>query len=108
MWVVLCAGYALKLAVTRESYDGQAEARTRDLVVAGVATLYTVFLLYAAGPKYMLVSFVIYAPGTVLFVMTRREQGRTLFSPGELVLLGVAIIGAVAGVVALATGWITI
>ena len=105
---VLCAGYALKLAVTRETYDARPAGRSRDLLVAGVATLYTVFLLYAAGPKYMLVSFVIYAPGTILFVMTRREQGRKLFSSGELALLGVAVVGAVAGVVALATGWITI
>ena len=28
------------------------------------------------GPKYMLVSFIIYAPGSILFVMARREQGR--------------------------------
>jgi arginine:ornithine antiporter/lysine permease len=105
---VLCAGYALKLAVTRESYDEMPEGRTRDLVVAGLATAYTIFLLYAAGPKYMLVSFVIYAPGSILFVMTRREQGRTLFTPGELVILGVSVTGAIAGLVALATGWITI
>ncbi len=105
---VLCAAYALKLAATRESYDDDPAGRSRDLLVAAVATLYTVFLLYAAGPKYMLVSFVIYAPGTILFVMTRREQGRRLFSPGELALLAVTVVGAVAGVVALVAGWITI
>jgi arginine:ornithine antiporter/lysine permease len=56
----------------------------------------------------MLVSFIIYAPGTVLFVLARREQGRTLFRPAELVILVVSIIGAVVGIVALAAGWITI
>jgi arginine:ornithine antiporter/lysine permease len=70
--------------------------------------MYTAFLLYAAGPKYMLVSFIIYAPGTVLFVMARREQGRKPFAPGELVILAVSVVGAVAGVVALAAGWISI
>jgi arginine:ornithine antiporter/lysine permease len=44
----------------------------------------------------------------VLFVMARREQGRTLFSPGELVVLAVSIVGAVVGVVALAAGWVTL
>ena len=80
----------------------------RRTFVAAVATLYTVFLLYAAGPKYMLLSFVIYAPGTILFVMARREQGRKLFSPGEFVILAVSVIGAAVGVIALAAGWITV
>ncbi|MGP2436240.1 basic amino acid/polyamine antiporter [Streptomyces sp. JW3] len=83
----------------------RARARTP---VAVLATLYTAFLLYAAGLKFLLVSFVLYAPATVLFVMARREQGRRLFSPGELVVLAVSVAGAVLGVVALAAGWISL
>jgi arginine:ornithine antiporter/lysine permease len=105
---VFSAAYALKLGVTKETYDDPAAGRTRDLVVAGLATAYTVFLLFAAGPKYLLLSFIIYAPGTILFVMARREQQRTLFSSGELAILAVSVIGAVVGVVALVAGWITV
>jgi arginine:ornithine antiporter/lysine permease len=110
---LLAAGYALKLVVTDNDADAAAAGTTvaerrRELVVAALATVYTAFLLFAAGPKYMLVSFVIYGPGSVLFVMARREQGRRLFSPAELVILGVSIAGAVAGVVALVAGWISI
>ncbi|WP_217566892.1 basic amino acid/polyamine antiporter [Streptomyces sp. GbtcB7] len=96
---LLAAAFALKTA--RGSPDG-------DLAVAALATLYTAFLLYAAGPKYLLVSFIVYAPATVLFVMARREQGRRLFSPRELVILLVSIAGAVLGIVALALGWISL
>jgi arginine:ornithine antiporter / lysine permease len=105
---VLSAGFALKLAVTRDSYETRPEGMRRDLVVAGLATVYTVFLLYAAGPKYMLLSLIIYAPASVLFVMARREQGRRLFSPAELVILVVSIAGAAVGVVALVAGWIEV
>jgi arginine:ornithine antiporter/lysine permease len=105
---VLAAGYALKLVVTRDSYGTQPSGWTRDLVVAALATVYTVFLLFAAGPKYMLVSFLIYAPGSVLFVMARRQQGRKAFSPRELAICVVSVIGAVAGAVGLISGWITI
>lgn len=105
---VLAAGYALKLAITRESYEHAAEARSKELVIAAVATFYTLFLLYAAGPKYMLMSLVIYAPGTVLFAMARREQGRKVFESSESMIFAVSVIGAVAGIVALATGWISI
>jgi arginine:ornithine antiporter/lysine permease len=105
---VLAAGFALKIAFTRDGYGERPEGRTRDLAVAALATLYTLFLLFAAGAKYMLVSFVLYAPGTVLFVMARREQGRKVFSPGELAILAVSIVGAITGIVALVAGWITI
>jgi arginine:ornithine antiporter/lysine permease len=105
---VLAAGYALKLVVTNETYSENPSGRTRDMCVAAIATFYTVFLLYAAGPKYMLLSFIIYAPGTVLFVMARREQGRGLFSSRELVILVVSVVGAIVGLVALVAGWITV
>ena len=105
---VLAAGYALRLAATKEGYDERPEGRTREMAVAAIATAYTVFLLVAAGPKYMLLSLVIYAPGTVLFVMARREQGRKLFSPSETVILVVSVVGAIIGVIALAAGWIEV
>jgi arginine:ornithine antiporter/lysine permease len=98
---LLAAGYALRLAF-------QPGGGAREVVIAGLATLYTAFLLFAAGPKYMLVSFIIYAPGSVLFVMARREQGRRVFSPSELVILAVSVIGAVIGVIALVAGWIEV
>jgi arginine:ornithine antiporter / lysine permease len=105
---LLAAGYALKLAVRREGYEERDGGLRRELTIAALATLYTAFLLFAAGLKFVLVSFIIYAPATVLFVMARREQGRRLFSPSELVLLAVSIAGALLGVVALAVGWISI
>lgn len=105
---LLAAGYSLKLAITGETFDEQPRGRAKDLVGSALATLYTAFLLFAAGPKYMLVSFIIYAPASVLFVMARREQGRRPFSAGELVILAVSVAGAVLGVVALVAGWITI
>ncbi|WP_433168286.1 basic amino acid/polyamine antiporter [Kribbella sp. CA-247076] len=105
---LLAAGYALKLAVTRETYTDAPAGHTRELVVGALATIYTAFLLYAAGPRFILLSFIIYAPASILFVMARREQGRRLFTPGELVLLVVSILGAALGVVALAAGWISI
>lgn len=105
---LLAAGYALKLGVTRETYEERPTGRNRELVVAAIATLYTAFLLYAAGPKYMLLAMVIYAPGTALFVQARREQDRRPFSPGELVVFAVSVVGAVVGVVALVAGWITV
>lgn len=105
---LLAAAYALKLTLTRETYTEQPDGWRREFVVGALATIYTAFLLFAAGPKFILVSFIIYAPASILFVMARREQGRRLFSSAELVILAASILGAIAGVGALATGWISI
>ncbi|MFB7209764.1 basic amino acid/polyamine antiporter [Streptomyces sp. NPDC056255] len=104
---LLAAGYAVKVAVGRGGGD-RSPGTGRELTISVLATVYTAFLLYAAGPKYLLVSLIIYAPSSVLFVMARREQNRRPFSPGEAVILAVSVAGAVVGVIALAAGWISI
>ncbi|MCW6008284.1 basic amino acid/polyamine antiporter [Micromonospora sp. CPCC 205371] len=103
---LLAAAYAVKVALGRTPAGPRGP--TRELAVGLLATIYVAFLLFAAGLKFVLVSFIIYAPATVLFVMARREQGRRLFSPAEFVLLLVSIAGAVVGIVALAAGWISV
>ncbi|MGW0178132.1 basic amino acid/polyamine antiporter [Nocardia sp. NPDC003345] len=104
---LLAALYAVKLCLTGETYAREhAAARRGDLAVAVLATLYTAFLLYAAGLRFVLVSLIFYAPVTFLFVRARREQGRAVFTPGEAALFVLVAIGGVLGVVALAAGWI--
>jgi arginine:ornithine antiporter / lysine permease len=104
---LLAAGYALKLTVTRETYaDGKSLAG--DMVVAGLATFYTLFLIYAAGPDKLLLSCILYAPGALLYVKARRERSLPVFKPWEAVLFGVIVLGAIAGVVSLITGAIAI
>src|SRR5215472_6205543 len=105
---LLAAAYALKLGARGETYDTQPQNRNKELFVAGLATFYTVFLVFAAGVGFLLLSLIIYTPGTIFFVMSRREQNRKLFSPAELVILVIATAGFVTGIVALATGAITI
>jgi len=95
---VLAAGFAVRLAW----------ADRVGRVVALIAAAYTAFLLVAAGPKYVLVSFLFYAPASVLFVMARREQGRRVFSGGELVIFVVSLAAAVVAIVALVAGWIAL
>ncbi|MGW5863030.1 basic amino acid/polyamine antiporter [Streptomyces sp. NPDC055239] len=107
---LLAAGFAVKIALGsgRQGQDVAVAGKStrRELVIAVIATLYTAFLLYAAGLKFVLVSFILYAPATLLFIKARREQNRRLFSPREAVICGVSIAGAVVGVIALAAGWI--
>ncbi|GHF41606.1 basic amino acid/polyamine antiporter [Streptomyces griseosporeus] len=103
---LLAAAFAVRLGLRPDPLTTGGRLPARELAVALIAAVYTAFLLYAAGLRFVLVSFIVYAPATVLFVMARREQRRRLFGPGELVILAVSVAGAVLGVVALAAGWI--
>jgi arginine:ornithine antiporter / lysine permease len=105
---LLSAAYALKIAITRETYEVGDRARAKELGIGAVAVVYTVFLVIAAGPKFLLLSCVIYAPGTVLYVIARRENSLLVFRPWELALCGVIVAGATIGVIALVTGAVTI
>ena len=103
---LLAAAYALKLAANRDTSG--AKSHVGDMVIAALATVYTLFLIYAAGPDKLLLSCILYAPAAALYFKARRERGLSIFRPAEAVLFGVIVLGAVAGVVSLATGAISI
>ncbi|MBB3769908.1 arginine:ornithine antiporter/lysine permease [Angulomicrobium tetraedrale] len=104
----LVAAYALKLALSGETYGREPKGRNVDLTRAGLATLYAAGLIYAGGLKFLLLSLVIYAPGTVLFVIAQRERGHRVFAPAEALLFAVAAGGAVLAFYGLATGRISV
>jgi arginine:ornithine antiporter/lysine permease len=105
---ILAAIYAFALAVHPGSSTTSTARTVADLIVPALATVYTVFLLFAAGLELVLLSFLFYAPATVLFVMTRREQSRRVFSLGELVQFVLIALLAVAALLGLLLGWITL
>ena len=105
---LLSAAYALKLVTTKETYAQDPGSLNKDLLVAVLAVIYTLFLVFAGGLKFLVLGFLVYAPGTVLYYMTRREQGKQLFTPMEWLVFAVSVIGALAALHGLITGWITI
>jgi arginine:ornithine antiporter/lysine permease len=105
---VLVAGYGLKLAQSGESYEAVPEDRRGDLIRAAIATFYTAFMIYAGGLKFLLLSCILFAPGTILYYMARREQDLQVFTPLERLLFLAIVAGAAVGIYALATGLIVI
>jgi len=105
---LLVAAYALKLTQRGDTYEVRPEERTRDLVIAVVATLYTAFMIWAGGMRYILLACVLLGPGTALYYWARREQQKSMFTPVEWVIFLVVALGFAAGVYSLATGAIQI
>ena len=78
-------------------------------ILASLAVLYTLFMIYAGGLKYILLAAILFAPGTVLYYMARREQGKPVFDKtSDWILFGIIVAAAVYGVYGLATGSISI
>ena len=105
---LLSAAFLLKLVLARETYPAGDRDHGKDMIIAALAVIYSVFLVFAGGLKFLVLSFLIYAPGTLLYVMTRREQSKQLFTPAEWFAFGVVLVGAVYALYGLITGYITI
>jgi arginine:ornithine antiporter/lysine permease len=105
---LLVALYGFLLVRRGETYEVRPQERTRDMVIAGIAVLYTAFLVYAAGTQFLVLSAILYGPGTVLYFWTRREQKKKLFSPIDWGIFLVTAVLCILGIRWLATGYITI
>jgi arginine:ornithine antiporter / lysine permease len=105
---VLVAAYALKLTIKRETYAADDKALSGDMKIAGIATLYALFMLFSGGFKHILLACILFAPGSLMYILARREQGQIIFNPAEKGLFVATTIGAIVGIFALATGQIAI
>ncbi|HXV23972.1 MAG TPA: arginine-ornithine antiporter [Alphaproteobacteria bacterium] len=95
---VFSGAYALKLALTGEGYGTAERGRTRDLIVGAVATLYGLWLVYAAGLSYLLMCAVLFVPGILVYVKARRETGQAAFTGIEaLIAAAIVALGVYAG-----------
>ena len=105
----LSAAFLLKLVQTRETYERDAGDREQGLdrrrpgdglhALPAVRGRYEVHAARASSST---------PRARILYFMTRREQGKQLFTPAEWLLFAVAVVGAVVGVHGLVTGYITI
>jgi arginine:ornithine antiporter/lysine permease len=87
---VLSGAYAFKLAATGNGYD-MGETRGKDMLIGALATIYGLWLVYAAGLEYLLMCAVLFAPGIVVYAKARSERGERIFSGTDIIVAGVII-----------------
>jgi arginine:ornithine antiporter/lysine permease len=104
----LVAAYGLKLSYLGESYHAGERARAVDGIRSAVATVYAMGMIYAGGATFLLLSSILYVPGTLLFLLARRERKEAVFKPFEAIIFTALALAACTGVYALATGAISI
>ncbi|AIZ31786.1 arginine-ornithine antiporter [Pseudomonas parafulva] len=102
------AAYAVLLAVRGETYAQALAERRKDLAIGTIALLYAIWLLYAGGVKYLLLSALLYAPGAILFAKARHEVGQPIFSRLEKLIFAAVVLGALLAAYGLYDGFLTL
>ncbi|WAJ38685.1 arginine-ornithine antiporter [Pseudomonas sp. GOM7] len=102
------SAYAVLLAARGETYENAAGERNKDLLIALVSTLYAVWLVYAAGIQYLLLSALLYAPGAILFAKAKHELGQTIFTGIEKLIFAAVLIGAAIAAYGLYDGFLSL
>lgn len=102
------AAYGLKLVLTRETYGTNTKGYYRNFVISLLATFYALLMIFAGGMKFLLLSAIIYAPGTILYIMAKREQKQRIFTAAERMIFFVILLSALAGLVGIFDGTISI
>jgi len=94
---LLCGGYAWMVALRGDGYPAGDRARNRDMLIGVLATGYCVWLIYAAGLKYLFLSMILYTPGILFYCWAKRERGEKPFNGFELALaIFIALLGVIA------------
>ncbi|MFK7604561.1 MULTISPECIES: arginine-ornithine antiporter [unclassified Pseudomonas] len=102
------AAYGFLLAVRAETYENALAERKKDLIIGGIALIYAIWLIYAGGLKYLLLSALLYAPGAILFAKAKRESGQPVFTSIEKVIFAGVVIGALIAAYGLYDGFLTL
>lgn len=77
---LLSAAYYLKLVITNETFENSSKSeKTSNFIVALLGTLYSLWLIYSGGLEYMLITAILYIPGTIVYTKSRKENGNIIF-----------------------------
>ena len=102
------AAYGLKLAWTGEGPPATATGKRAAVGFTALAAVYCVWLLYAAGAKYLLLSALLYAPGALVYLWAKKQHAQKPFSGYEWAVLAGLVLLAAASAAMLATGRLTL
>lgn len=101
--------YYLKLCVNGDGLEDEAGNKMVSWLAAIIGTIYGAWLIYAIGIEYLLITSVCYAPGTIFYFWSRKENGEKLFSKkSELVAFIIIMAMFLYSVYAISSGTIKI
>lgn len=99
------AFYQLKLSWQE---NPTTKGRTRNIVIGAVASIYALWLVYAAGLDYLLLTVLLYAPAIVIYVLMQIKNRQKIFTAREALVAVMLVLLCVFCVYRIATGQLTV
>lgn len=93
--------YALKIALTKDGYAQNESARS-DMILAAIASLYGLWLIYAADIKLLLLCAILYFVGLFVYIYACVQHKHKWFTKLDRLWVAVIALAAVAG------GWLLV
>ena len=101
------ASYGLLTAYKKEGYAAS-ENPTKDIIISIIAVVYSIWLIYAAGIQYFLLSALLYVPGVIFYIMARKESNAEIFTTVEKIIFSIAVLAALFAAFSLYKGTLSI
>ena len=92
------AFYQLKYTIEHKGH-----ATVKQWAIGIIASIYAIWLVYAAGIDYLLLTMLLYIPGLFVYRFVQRNNHKPL-TKGDYILFAVIIILAIIGIIRLAMG----
>lgn len=83
------AFYQLKLSAGEKSAT---PGRKRNIAIGAVTSLYAIWLVYAAGLDYLLLTVLLYAPAVVIYILMQIKNREKIFTAREMAV-AMALVG---------------
>lgn len=97
--------YYLKLMKEGHGCDNGAGSKAVGWFAAIIGTVYGIWLLYASGWEYILITTLCYAPGTILYIWAKKEKREKIFGQRvDLISFALVMVLFVISLVMLSTG----
>ncbi|MBE7356553.1 arginine-ornithine antiporter [Staphylococcus haemolyticus] len=96
------AFYQLKYTIEHKGY-----ATVKQWAIGIIASIYAIWLVYAAGIDYLLLTMLLYIPGLFVYRFVQRNNHKPL-TKGDYILFAVIIILAIIGIIRLAMGSVSV
>ncbi|WP_104013433.1 basic amino acid/polyamine antiporter [Burkholderia anthinoferrum] len=103
-------GFLWKCSTQKSFHERAGEGKRASIWTGVLGTMYAAWLLYAAGPTYLLMSTIFFVVGIPVFWYAQREKDpqSNVFTGRERVAAGVLLVVAVSAVVLFAKGIVSV
>lgn len=105
---LLSSLYYAKITFKKDGFNLSTNSQlNRQRIIGVIGSLYGLWLIYAGGLEYLLITAILYAPGILVYIKGKKEKKEKIFnSKLDIIIASVVIALGIASIVCISTGMI--